>query len=178
MRIYTRGGDKGRTSLFSGQRVDKHSLRVEALGEVDELVAVLGLAKAALEGAQDREWITAVQTSLYQLLSDLATVDQASAYLPADAATGLEILIDGCEAQLPPLRDFLIPGDSPASAALHHARTVCRRAERRVAALAAAEPLSAVIPAYLNRLADLLFVLARWADRGGTAPEAIFKDRS
>lgn len=171
MKIYTRGGDKGRTSLFTGERVPKDDARIEALGAIDELVAVLGLAKVAPgcdPGAQRR--IEALQTELYLAMADIAGETAGRSHLPADAVALIERMIDELDAELEPLRDFLIAGASPASAALHHARTVCRRAERRLVSAASQAALGPAIVPYLNRLADLLFILARWVDRAD--PEA------
>lgn len=166
MKVYTRGGDKGRTSLFTGERVSKHEARIEALGSLDELVAVLGLAKVAVGcGPDTRRRIEALQAELYLAMADIAGEAGRQSHLPEDAVALLESQIDQMDEDLPPLRDFLIPGATPASAALHLARTVCRRAERRVAVVAQQFALPPGMLAYLNRLADLLFTMARWVDR-------------
>ena len=178
MRIYTRGGDKGRTSLFSGERVDKHALRIEALGDVDELVAVLGLAKLQIAEDDLRERIAAAQGELYLAMADIATAGAETSRLPDDCVAQLESAIDAMDGALPPLTEFLIPGTTPASAALHHARTICRRAERSVVALARAESVPDPLPAWLNRLADWLFVLARWVDRAGEGADVTFKGQA
>ncbi len=194
MKIYTRGGDKGRTSLFTGGRVDKDDSRIEALGSIDELVAALGLAKAAsgLELAA-RQQIEMVQTQLYLVMADIAagapdaTGDEPGgeavarstleSRLPGDVAARLEAAIDQLEADLPPLAEFVIPGASPASAALHLTRTVCRRAERRVLSAAREHVVPEEVGIYLNRLSDLLFVLARWVDREIPGGGTTFKER-
>ena len=183
MKIYTRGGDKGQTSLFTGGRVDKVDTRIEALGSVDELVAVLGIAKAAVgianaAGAPEpaRQRIEALQAELYLAMADIAGNPGAAGRLAAAAIERLEQAIDTLDAELPPLTDFLIPGASPASAALHHARTVCRRAERRVLAAARENEQPANVAIYLNRLSDLLFVLARWVDRDEPDGGKTFKE--
>jgi cob(I)alamin adenosyltransferase len=166
VKIYTRKGDAGETSLFSGERVAKDEPRMEALGAVDELVAWLGVARAELADEALNGKVAAIQTELYLLLTELATSGPARMSLPADAAQKLEPSIDALDAALPPLKDFVMPGQSRASAALHVARTVCRRAERRVIAAGRAAPVPAHAVVYLNRLSDLLFVMARAADHG------------
>lgn len=194
MKIYTRGGDKGRTSLFSGGRVDKDDTRIEALGSIDELVAALGLAKAVPDvEAAARQQLEMLQTQLYLVMADIAAgVPDAAGdepggglaaepirdtRLPGDSAAQLEAAIDALEADLPPLADFVIPGASPASAALHLARTVCRRAERRVLSAAREHVVPVDVGIYLNRLSDLLFVLARWVDRETPGGGTTFKER-
>ncbi len=172
MKVYTRTGDGGETGLFGGQRVRKDSARVAAYGEVDELNAALGSARAELEEADLREWLSTIQSSLFDLGGELAIPD-----VEALAAKGkdlprvveaevdqLEQWIDQLETELAPLRQFVLPGGSRAAAALHLARTVCRRAERQVIALAAREPVAPLLIRYLNRLSDLLFVMARTAN--------------
>jgi cob(I)alamin adenosyltransferase len=175
VKIYTRKGDAGETSLFSGERVAKDEPRMEALGGVDELVAGLGVAKAEIADQALRDRITAIQSELYLLLSELATSGPPRLALPADATARLEAAIDALEAGLPPLKDFVMPGESRASAALHVARTVCRRAERAVIAAGRAAPVPASAIVYLNRLSDLLFVMARTADHGAGGADKTFK---
>ena len=169
MKIYTRTGDDGRTGLLGPDRVAKSAARVEAYGSVDELNAAIGAVRAL-----DREgWLEpdlgAVQGRLFQLGAELATADPALlarlTRLTDDNVTALEHWIDRCEAELPPLTRFILPGGSPLGASLHLARTVCRRAERRVVALALAQSVEPRLVHYLNRLADTLFVLARWCNR-------------
>jgi cob(I)alamin adenosyltransferase len=174
VKIYTRTGDAGETSLFDGTRVKKHDPRVDAYGEVDEINAWLGFARAAgLDPALDGE-IVHLQRDLFALGAQLA--DPADRLAPrvtkavlADSdVLRLEQLIDRLEAELPPLRRFILAGGTPAGAALHVTRTVCRRAERRIVALD--PPVDLVLIRYINRLSDLLFVLARVANhRGGVA---------
>lgn len=177
MKVYTRGGDKGRTSLFTGERVDKNEARIEALGSLDELVAALGMAKVApgCDGELNR-MLENLQTELYLAMSDIAGEATGDSRLPGDAVALLESQIDRMDEDLPPLRDFVIPGASPASAALHHARTVCRRAERRVATVSREFTVPAMILAYVNRLADLLFTMARWVDREDPEAGKTFKE--
>jgi cob(I)alamin adenosyltransferase len=168
VRIYTRTGDTGETGLFAGGRVPKDHPRVAACGEVDELNAALGMAMTLAPAADDRELLETIQRDLFTIGSELATTDPARL---AQALPGprvgeahvavLERAIDGCEAALEPLRNFILPGGTPKAAAFHLARTVCRRAERAVVRLARETTVSADILKYLNRLSDLLFVLAR-----------------
>ena len=174
-RIYTRTGDKGTTGLASGERRKKHDLRVEAYGTVDETNACVGLARLHTEGEVDA-MLSRIQNELFDLGADLATpeTEKPLPYEPLrilDAQVErLEREIDRLNEALSPLRSFVLPGGSPAAAALHLARTVCRRAERLVVALAE-KPGEAVSPAaikYLNRLSDFLFVASRHEnDRGG-----------
>jgi cob(I)alamin adenosyltransferase len=182
MKIYTRRGDAGQTSLFTGERVPKDEARLEALGSIDELVAHLGLARAETKDEGLRLRLQAIQGELYLLLADIAATavgsldaSRAASRLPEDVISILESYIDEYEAQLPPLRDFVMPGESRASATFHIARTVCRRAERRVTTIARAFPLAERIPAYLNRLSDLLFVMARITDHQAGVADRAFK---
>jgi len=171
-RIYTKGGDKGRTSLASGKRVPKHAARVEAYGAVDEAGAVIGLAR--LEATDYDALLLRIQNDLFDLGADLATPEvEAPPHPPlrivAAQTLALEKEIDRFNAELQPLKSFVLAGGTPGAARLHLARTVVRRAERRATALAAAEPINPEAIRYLNRLSDLLFVLARHANAKGTA---------
>jgi cob(I)alamin adenosyltransferase len=175
VKIYTRTGDAGDTSLFGGARVSKKDPRVDAYGEVDELNAWLGLVRASrVDPAIDRE-LAELQRDLFALGAELA--DPAGKLAPRvtkaiiadDHVSRLELLIDRLEAELPPLRRFILAGGTPAGAALHVARTVCRRAERRIVALE--PPVDPVLLRYVNRLSDLLFVLARVVNHRGGVPE-------
>jgi len=172
VKIYTRRGDSGETDLFGGARVGKDSARVDAYGVVDELNAFVGAARAASEHGDMRALMGRVQSSLLDLGAHLATPDPArreKAGIPVVAEQEIELLersIDAFEEELEPLRSFVLPGGSPAAAAFHVARVVCRRAERRVVALARAEEgIDAGGLRYLNRLSDLLFVAARVENR-------------
>ncbi len=170
--IYTKTGDSGSTGLFGGQRVSKAELRVEAYGTVDELNAVLGIARTHSRTAEFETVLAGFQNTLFTLGSDLATPDARDTQkgkitvprVTAAHVLPLEALIDYWEAELPPLTQFILPGGSPLAAALHHARTVCRRAERCSVDLATDEPVNPEVVRYLNRLSDALFVLARLAN--------------
>ncbi len=166
MKIYTRTGDDGTTALFSGGRVPKHHLRVEAYGTVDELNSVLGVARALHPSADTDADLERIQRQLFHLGADLATpLDAKTSYVVrADAGqiAWLEARIDALTAALPPLTAFILPGGSPAAAQIHVGRTVCRRAERLVTQLAEVEPIGEHALPYLNRLSDYLFTLARW----------------
>lgn len=172
-RIYTRSGDDGSTSLGDGTRLPKHHLRVAAYGTVDETSSAIGLA--LVQGALDEEttgWLRAVQNDLFDVGSDLCVPGEAGASLRLTSAytTRLEGWIDATNEHLEPLTSFVLPGGQPAAAWLHLARTVCRRAERLVTELFEREESGRVNPEvvrYLNRLSDLLFVLARKANDGG-----------
>jgi len=169
MKIYTKTGDDGTTGLFGGARIGKASARVEAYGTVDELNAVLGVARATGLETVTEEVLARVQIDLFTLGAELACVPGKESKLgmllldAADAAR-LETAIDRAEAELAPLKTFVLPAGTPEAAALHHARTVCRRAERAVLLLDDAPPRSELV-VYLNRLSDLLFVLARRANK-------------
>jgi cob(I)alamin adenosyltransferase len=178
VRIYTRTGDEGETGLFGGGRVPKDDARVEAYGEVDELNAVVGFARAVEPMPRIDDVLLPIQRDLFSIGAVLATPDVekmkshlSKAHLDDDRIKELEQAIDAGEAELEPLRAFILPGGTPKSAALHVARTVCRRAERSVVSLARHGTVDAYAMVYLNRLSDLLFVLARVANRRGGAPE-------
>lgn len=188
-RVYTRGGDQGETSLAGGQRVSKDSLRIECYGTVDELNSIFGLVRVSLRDAsrvcmspEDRGYLDGIleriQNELFNLGSDLAT-------LPADRRSTqpkieprhinwLEEVMDHLNEKLPELMSFILPGGGLVSAFLHQARTVCRRAERIVTALAREEPVENDARVYLNRLSDLLFVLGRWAAQASGEAETLW----
>jgi len=170
-KIYTRTGDGGSAGLVDGSRVSKASLRMAAIGEIDEANAAVGLAIAALGGGDVAYRLLQVQNELFDLGADAATpgeVEGALRMIPGQVAR-LEVEIDEMNAALDPLTSFILPGGSPAVAALHLARTVVRRAERAAVALNESEPLNPHLLAYLNRLSDHLFVAARFvaAREGG-----------
>jgi cob(I)alamin adenosyltransferase len=176
VKLYTRTGDAGETSLFDGTRARKDDPRVDAYGEVDELNAWLGFVRAsAIDPSLDTE-IVAIQRDLFALGAQLADPADKLAPRVTKAVIGdehvvrLEQLIDRLDAEVPPLRRFILAGGTSAGAALHVARTVCRRAERRIVALS--PPVDPVLVRYVNRLSDLLFVLARVVNHRGGVPES------
>lgn len=177
MKIYTRTGDTGQTGLFGGGRVSKTHPRVEAYGDVDELNAALGLARAIDVMPRVDEILVSLQRDLFAIGALLATPDREKMKRQLEKASiderrirELEQAIDDGDAELEPLKSFIVPGGTPKAAALHVARTVCRRAERRVIALDQ-EEIPAIVIVYLNRLSDLLFTLARVANRRAGAGE-------
>ena len=176
MKIYTKTGDAGETSFFDNTRVSKADPRVDAYGEVDELNACLGGVVAAGPGDDLTAELQAIQQDLFALGSRLADPSArvaarvTKAAVTADAVERLEHLIDRLESEVPPLRKFILPGGSLAGALLHVARTVCRRAERRVIALGAGA-VDPILIVYLNRLSDLLFVMARTVNHRARMPE-------
>jgi cob(I)alamin adenosyltransferase len=175
MKIYTGTGDAGKTGLLGGDRVPKDHPRVASYGDVDELNAVLGLVRAQSPEPATAKLLVQIQRDLFALGAQLAdpthrvAAKRVKAAIPASRIRRLEQAIDAREKTTPPLRRFILPGGTRAAAALHHARTVCRRAERSVVALAREARLDPRLLTYLNRLSDLLFVLARHENhrRGG-----------
>jgi cob(I)alamin adenosyltransferase len=172
MKIYTKTGDGGETSLFGGGRVAKHDPRVIAYGEVDELNSAIGAAMAAPPSDFEHACLEQIQRDLFAIGGQLATPDPtkvAKALAKAQIDEGrigtMEQAMDRAEAVLPPLAAFILPGGTAKAAAFHLARTVCRRAERSVVALHEREPVPAIILTYLNRLSDLLFTFARLANQ-------------
>ncbi|ATY84215.1 ATP:cob(I)alamin adenosyltransferase [Kyrpidia spormannii] len=169
MRIYTRSGDDGKTSLVFGRRIGKDSLRVDTYGTIDETNSAVGAAVALLRGRSAGNWgdviaaLERVQRELFDVGRELATPEEKreGSFVTDQHVLGLEKNIDRWEEQLPPLTRFILPGGDPAAAMLHLARTICRRAERRVVALAQEEPVADSVCRYLNRLSDFLFVAAR-----------------
>lgn len=166
-RIYTKGGDKGKTSLGVGGRVLKSSPRIAAIGDVDEANACLGLARLVAEASIDR-LLAHIQNDLFDMGADLCVVEQDEQTerlrVHPHQVTFLEEQIDYYNSDLPPLTSFVLPGGTSFAAHLHQARTVVRRAERTICALGEAEPVNAHVIQYINRLSDLLFVLARFAN--------------
>jgi cob(I)alamin adenosyltransferase len=170
-KIYTRGGDKGETSLGDGTRVAKHSLRVEAYGTVDEANACIGLARQHAEGEIDT-MLGRIQNDLFDMGADLCTPESPDPKYPPLRMTQsqvdrLEREIDAMNAELKPLDSFILPGGTALAADLHLARTVTRRAERTTVALAEQEPVNPLAIHYLNRLSDHLFVLSRFVNDKG-----------
>ena len=186
-RIYTRTGDHGETALVGGARVPKDSPRIEAYGTIDELNAIVGLARAfnaeRLGRGKAARWLDGVfrqiQNELFDLGSELATPEDAAyegMHRVGEAeVTALEALMDRCQKDLSPLKSFVLPGGGRVGGFLHQARTVCRRAERRILALSRVEPLSPWPLAYVNRLSDLLFVLSRWVGKKGGESEYLWE---
>ncbi|WP_312423334.1 cob(I)yrinic acid a,c-diamide adenosyltransferase [Anaerospora hongkongensis] len=160
MKVYTKTGDKGQTGLYTGERVDKDSVRVEAYGMVDEADSALGMARAIAVNPEVKTTIYDLQKLLWSLMADVASVG-AEPRITGKEVQQLEALIDKFDAELPPLNSFLVPGDTASSAALDIARTVTRRAERQLWRLSRQEELSGEGLVFLNRLSDLCFVLAR-----------------
>ena len=176
-RVYTRTGDKGDTALVGGHRVPKDSPRIEAYGVIDELNSILGLARAFnaenLKRGKKYRWLDEIlrrlQNELFDLGSELATPEDAvydgMFRVGENEVTALERLMDECQKSLAPLKSFVLPGGGRVGGFLHQARTVCRRAERRILALSRAESISEWPLKYVNRLSDLLFVLSRWVGK-------------
>lgn len=177
MKIYTKQGDAGDTALYGGQTARKDAPRVEAYGQVDELNAAVGLARALLDQADGEveAILGGLQSDLFTLGAELATPpgveNKASVPIAEADVARLERIIDRLQEELAPQKHFVLPGGTTAAAALHLARTVCRRAERATVALAKAEPVSGTLLIYLNRLSDLLFVLARTCNARTDTPD-------
>ncbi|HEX8702591.1 MAG TPA: cob(I)yrinic acid a,c-diamide adenosyltransferase [Myxococcaceae bacterium] len=176
MKIYTKTGDAGETGLFGGGRVQKDDERVDAYGEVDELNAVLGLARGFSPADELDALLQRLQDQLFTVGAVLATPlgTKASAHIPQlrpEWVEAMEKAIDGFETELPKMTHFILPGGSQASAALHLARTVCRRAERRVVPLLREGKVPMEVGVFLNRLSDLLFVMARVANHRAGVPD-------
>ena len=165
MKIYTKSGDSGKTSLLGGRRVLKSHLRVDAIGTVDELNAYIGLVRDLEVDSQRKELLGRIQERLFSIGSCLATPGDKTERFPLDLRdediSRLEDAIDEMDAALPPMKSFILPGGHPRVSTCHIARSVCRRAERIVVALSEEEAVSGLVMKYLNRLSDYLFVLAR-----------------
>jgi cob(I)alamin adenosyltransferase len=176
VKIYTKTGDAGLTSLFDKTRVSKADPRVDAYGDVDEINACLGAARALGGDDEMTAAIETIQRDLFAVGSRLADPSSrvagrvTKALVTVEVVARLEETIDRLELELPPLRNFILPGGSPQGALLHLARTICRRAERRVVGLGA-DAVEPIVVVYLNRLSDLLFVMARAANHRAQAPE-------
>jgi len=182
-RIYTRGGDRGQTSLGGGQRVDKDDARIEAYGTVDELNSVLGLALAGGVTERLATELTRIQNELFHLGSDLCILETDKEKMPVPRIEqrhidALEALLDELTANVGPLTNFILPGGSEGAAQLHLARTVCRRAERRLVTLARDEPVGALTVHYLNRLSDALFVMARYENKQRGVSDTLWDSRA
>jgi len=184
-KVYTKGGDRGQTSLIGGERASKASPRIDAYGTVDEVNATIGLVCAALEASSAGPHLIPilqrVQNELFNLGAELATPDpERRAKLPRVEPRHVERLeadIDALNDELPPLTSFVLPGGGAASAAMHLARTVCRRCERLVVALAEHDDVGELPVTYLNRLSDALFVFGRWAAHKDGRAEPLWQPR-
>jgi len=182
MKIYTRTGDEGETGLFGGGRVSKAHVRVEAYGTVDELNAALGLCVEAAEDPGIQDWLGQVQNDLFSLGASLATpgseegsVKPSTPFLPEGRVQQMEEWIDRVSGETPALRSFILPGGTRGAASLHLARTVCRRAERALVRLGEHEAFHPLVLKYLNRLSDLLFVLARFENWKSGVPDVLWE---
>lgn len=182
MKIYTRTGDKGDTGLLGGTRVPKDHLRIEAYGTIDELNSHIGMLRDL--GAFDQgELLLTVQDRLFTIGSRLASASEAEAdrfkvpHLAEADITALEAAMDAIDKELPEMRNFVLPGGHPAVSQAHICRTVCRRAERNLVTLMQHEALPEILVRYLNRLSDLLFVLARWLGKRTGAAEIPWRPR-
>ncbi len=172
-KIYTRTGDDGTTGLGDGTRTEKDSLRVEAYGTVDELNSVIGLLLTHELPEHMRTCLTDVQHTLFDLGGELCIPGHST--VDAARVTELEFTLDELNAGLQPLKEFILPGGTPVAALCHLARTVCRRAERRIVSLARSETVSATTIRYLNRLSDLLFVMARALNAQAGEPDVLWR---
>lgn len=181
MKIYTKTGDKGDTALFGGGKVRKDHKRIQAYGTVDELNAVLGIAISEITAVDISYALRRIQSQLFSLGADLATPEDNTlkGYTPErtslEPVEEFERLIDSFSNELEPLKNFILPGGSKGSAALHLARTVCRRAERHCVELAGIEQINGNIVIFLNRLSDLLFILARVENKRAGIPDVIWE---
>lgn len=181
MKIYTKGGDKGETGLFGGERVPKSSERIEAYGTIDELNSFIGLVVEETKSEEIKNLLISIQNQLFTAGSDLATplTEKNSKFnvprVPREFFENTEKQIDKFDAELKPLSDFILPGGCRASAMLNVCRTICRRAERKVVKLNASEQVGENILIFLNRLSDLFFVLARYENMISGIPDVIWK---
>lgn len=181
VRIYTKGGDRGKTSLFGGKRVSKDSIRIEAIGTVDELNASLGLIESVLKDKKTRPILTSIQNNLFDIGAEIANPRSIGKNtrkvfkLEQEKVNELEIIIDQVDSKLKPLSDFILPGGTEPSSRLHFARSVTRRAERRIIQLSRKEKINSNIISYLNRLSDLLFVLARNENKAAKLKDQLWR---
>lgn len=181
MKIYTKGGDKGKTSLFGGERVEKNNPRLEAYGTIDELNSILGFAIANELHSKTKNIILNIQNNLFVIGAELATPanvkSNAIKSIQSYEIKNIEDYIDEIELELKPLSSFILPGGSKSASLLHMARTVCRRAERRIIEVDLEEKINPDIIVYINRISDLLFVLARFENHSSSTPEIEWKQR-
>ena len=180
-RIYTRTGDKGETGLVGGARVSKDSIRVEAYGNVDELNSVIGIVRASLNDKELDGLLAEIQNDLFVVGSDLASVGEPQQRgvprISKERIVAMERTIDRFEAELTPLKSFILPSGGVSGSLLHNARTVARRAERRIVTLGKVEAVNGQLVPYMNRLSDLLFVMARVANHRENKPETEWHSR-
>lgn len=181
-KVYTRTGDNGETSLGTGERIDKTAQRVEAMGAVDEVNAAIGMAMSHVMHDDLRSTLVEVQHALFHMGADLCVPENAKVDYPVPRITEghvtyLESVMDRLSQELPPLENFVLPGGTPAAAALHFARSVCRRAEREVLRLDEQEPLSDAVTIYLNRLSDALFVMSRYDNKAAGCQDCVWDSR-
>jgi cob(I)alamin adenosyltransferase len=182
MKIYTKGGDKGETGLFGGERVSKNSARIEAYGTIDELNSFIGQAITEVKSNDVKDLLNTIQNQLFTVGSDLATPrsEKNEKYqiprVPKEFFENIENQIDKFESELEPLKNFILPGGGKAAAILNICRTVCRRAERRVVTLKSSEDIGENILIFLNRLSDLFFVLSRYENMISGIPDTIWKN--
>ena len=183
MKIYTKTGDRGETGLFGGKRVRKDNPRIVAYGDVDELNALVGVARGLMENKEMDAVLHKIQNDLFDIGAVLATPEKkklegkASGFIRQEDIAYLEKTIDRLETELVPLRSFILPGGSAPAAALHVARTVCRRAEREIVRLSESEPVELDLLAYINRLSDCLFVMARWINHKNKIADTIWEKK-
>lgn len=178
MKIYTKTGDQGETSIIGGKRVAKDDARIEATGQIDELNSVIGIVISFSDDAQMREHLSRIQRTLFVIGTDLATPAGEKIAIPRlspSKVNDIEALIDKTDAELPKIEKFILPGGSKTASLMHLARTICRKAERRVVALNRHEKVNEAVPIYLNRLSDLLFVLARSTNYRKKVPETLWR---
>jgi cob(I)alamin adenosyltransferase len=166
MKIYTKTGDKGKTSLYDSTRVDKDSLRVESYGTIDELSSSIGLARNFVEDKELVDILYKIQRKLFNVAGELATMDREKfpEKITEEHDSELENIIDSYIQRIPRIDKFIIPGSNKASASIHVARTICRRAERRIITLSKDEPINTLLIKYVNRLSDCLYALARFLE--------------
>ncbi len=187
-KIYTKTGDKGETSLVGGRRLPKDNIRIESYGTVDELNTIIGIVRSFVEADDELRQIEqlskvllAIQQKLFDLGSELATHQDDSYEGQIKASENevkwLESIIDHLNQDLQPLKSFVLPGGNQVNAYLHQARTVCRRAERRVIQLSHQTPINPMIQAFLNRLSDLMFAMARWVSKQKNIPETLWQPK-
>jgi cob(I)alamin adenosyltransferase len=174
-RLYTRTGDKGTTGLGGGERVDKDHPRIEAIGHVDELNSAIGMVLACAIRDEIRACLSEIQHTLFDLGGELSMPGHEA--IQARDVEGIEQALDAFNAELPPLKEFILPGGGPAAAVCHLARTICRRTERRVVSLAREEDINPLSQTYLNRLSDLLFVFCRILARDEGGAEVLWRNQ-